>query len=57
MPPAQLFEDAMTQQITYDQIEPGNLTPFRTTPRTPGEWQAFLNTLDAAKVEQEEKPE
>jgi len=28
-----------------------------TTPRTPGEWQAFLNTLDAAKVEQEEKPE
>ena len=47
----------MTQNINYDQIAPGNLTPFRTTPGNPGEWQAFLNTLDAAKVEQEEKPE
>lgn len=35
----------------------GGGTPVADAPRTPGEWQAFLNTLDAAKVEQEDKPE
>jgi len=52
----------MTQNINYDQIAPGNLTPFYASPGAPAApatrgTQAFLNTLDAAKVEQEEKPE
>ena len=52
----------MTQQITYDQLDPGEVAPFYTSPGAPAApatrgTQAFLNTLDAAKVEQEEKPE
>ena len=28
----QLFEDAMTQKITYDQIDPGEVAPFYSSP-------------------------